>query len=145
MRSCPSSSSRQSAQPFICVIDPATGEAEYCNAGHNPGLVVRASGEVLTLEPLGTVLGILPDLGYKREQARLERGDLIAVYSDGVTEAENPDGEEFGQDRLADILVQTRDRDSGSIIAEVNRAVDTWCAGAPAADDVTLIVVRRTA
>ena len=130
---------------FICLIDPATGEAVYCNAGHNPALVVRASGEVQTLAAMGTVLGILPELGYEQESDRLEPGDLIAVYSDGVTEAIDLEGEEFGQDRLAELLVAKRDETAETIVEAVNQALDEWTSSAPAGDDVTLVVARRLA
>ena len=129
---------------FMCVVDPRSGETVYCNAGHNPALVVRASGEVEELGSLGTVLGIMPDLGYTEREERLEPGDLIAIYSDGITEATDPSGEEFGQDRLADLLVSRRGERSAAIVCAVNEALAGWAASDVAHDDVTLIVARRT-
>jgi serine phosphatase RsbU (regulator of sigma subunit) len=128
---------------FLFVIDPATGRATYCSAGHNPALLVRASGEVERLAAVGTVLGILPDLGYDEETVVLAPGDLIAVYSDGVTEALR-DGEEFGEDRLAELLRDRRSASAAEIVEAVTAALDEWIAHAPPADDVTVVVARRT-
>jgi serine phosphatase RsbU (regulator of sigma subunit)/pSer/pThr/pTyr-binding forkhead associated (FHA) protein len=128
---------------FMCVVDPITGEIAHCNAGHNPALLVRASGEVEPLEAVGTVLGILPHLGYEERVGRLEVGDLIAIYSDGVTEATGRDGNEFGQTRLADLVVDKRSDPAPEIVRAVRRALRDWCASDVAEDDVTLIVARR--
>jgi serine phosphatase RsbU (regulator of sigma subunit) len=130
---------------FLCVIDAATGEASYCNAGHNPALLVRASGEVLPLAAMGTVLGILPDLGYQEQRFRLEPGDLIAIYSDGVTEATNGEDEEFGAERLAELLIARRDETADDIVHAVNDALSDWTGGGPPEDDITLVVARRVA
>jgi serine phosphatase RsbU (regulator of sigma subunit) len=128
---------------FMCVVDPETGETEYCNAGHNPALLVRESGQVDSLEALGTVLGILPDLGYEERRARLDPGDLIAIYSDGVTEATSRSGEEFGPERLADLIREHRSSSAGEIVNAVTRALRDWCRSDVAEDDVTLVVARR--
>lgn len=129
---------------FMCLVEPRSGRATYCSAGHNPALVVRASGEVETLEALGTVLGILPELGYAEQAIRLEPGDLLAVYSDGVTEAVCAADEEFGEKRLAELLLQKRGESAQSIVDAVTAALDEWTGNAPPADDVTLVVARRT-
>jgi serine phosphatase RsbU (regulator of sigma subunit) len=128
---------------FMCVVDPVTGEVAYCNAGHNPALLVRASGRVEPLEAVGTVLGILPHVGYEERRERLEMGDLIVVYSDGVTEATGKDGSEFGQRRLADLVVDRRSDTVPEIVRAVKRALRDWCASDVAEDDVTLVVARR--
>ena len=127
------------------MIDPANGEMLYCNAGHNPAFLIRKSGEMIKLEAVGTVLGILPELGYEQQHAELEDGDMVAIYSDGVTEAVNHDDEEFGEDRLERLLVENRDKSAQAAVDLVTRALDDWADGAPPADDVTLVVVRRLA
>jgi len=128
---------------FICLVDPKTGNLIYCNAGHNPAIIVRASGEVETLEAVGTVLGILPELGYSERHGTLGRGDLIAIYSDGVTEAVDLQDAEFGQDRLTEILVENRHESAEAIISAVNDSLADWCSSAPVADDITLVITRR--
>lgn len=127
---------------FIALIDPAAGELTYCNAGHNPPIVVRASGEIEKLDQAGTVLGMLPDLGYEALTRPLGPGDLIAIFSDGVTEAESPEGEEFGEDRLAEMLAQHRESSAEEAVEKVLDSVTEFTRSAPAADDVTLVVAR---
>ncbi|MDQ6700465.1 MAG: SpoIIE family protein phosphatase [Acidobacteriota bacterium] len=129
---------------FSCVIDPATGELTYANGGHNPPLIVRADGSYEPLEGGGPVLGILPVAKYEQYKCRLERGDLLAIYSDGVTEAATPDDEEFEIEHLAAVLAKRRQETARTIVASVNEAITAWTAGAPPADDITLIVARRT-
>ena len=75
---------------FFSVADPRTGEIAFCNGGHNPPLLVRASGEIVRLEGGGPVLGILPGVSFTEHRDRLEPGDMLVLYSDGVTEACNP-------------------------------------------------------
>src|SRR3954469_19891354 len=79
---------------FFCVLDPATGELSYANAGHNPPLLVRASGSFELLEGGGPVLGIVASAKYENYRVDLQRGDMLVIYSDGVTEASCPGGEE---------------------------------------------------
>jgi serine phosphatase RsbU (regulator of sigma subunit) len=129
---------------FMCMIDPANSEMFYCNAGHNPALLIRASGEVTQLSAVGTVLGILPDLGYEQQVASLGEGDLIAIYSDGVTEEVDRNDAEFGEERLTRLLVENRHKPAQVVVDVVKRALDEWAAGAPPADDVTLVVARRS-
>jgi serine phosphatase RsbU (regulator of sigma subunit) len=129
---------------FLGVVDPGRKELLYCNAGHNPPLLVRSSGEVERLKAVGTALGILPGLSYREESRGFGAGDLLAIYSDGVTEAENPDGEEFGEGRLADLLTANRGAEAEDVVELVLQALDEWTAAQPAVDDVTLVVVRAT-
>jgi serine phosphatase RsbU (regulator of sigma subunit)/pSer/pThr/pTyr-binding forkhead associated (FHA) protein len=130
---------------FLCVLDPATGEIRYCNAGHNPPLLVREGGKIDRLESSGTVLGILPEIGYEERVATMARGDVLALFSDGITEAPGPQGDEFGEARLADLLRARRTDEATTILDAVNDAIAGWTAGAAPADDITLLVVRRTA
>jgi serine phosphatase RsbU (regulator of sigma subunit)/pSer/pThr/pTyr-binding forkhead associated (FHA) protein len=129
---------------FFGLIDPATGRVVYTNAGHNPPLLVRATGEVERLEAMGTVLGILPEIGYEEQYCEMRPGDLLAVYSDGVTEAEHPEQGEFGEERLAEMLAQRRDAPAVEIVADVIDAVADWSEAAPPADDITLVITRLT-
>jgi serine phosphatase RsbU (regulator of sigma subunit) len=128
---------------FLCVADPLTGELAWVNAGHNPPAIVRADGTVEWLEGGGPVLGILRGATYRQDCARLGHGDLIALYSDGVTEAANPAGEEFGEERLARLLAERRNEPAADVVQAITGAVSAWCAGAPAADDITVVVGRR--
>jgi len=115
----------------------------FANAGHNPPIMVRASGETQRLEGGGPVLGILPPAGYTEECKRLERGDMLVLYSDGVTEANNPDYEEYGEERLIEVLKQHHREPASAIVDAVTTSLAEFTAGAPQADDITLAVARR--
>lgn len=128
---------------FVARIDPGTGELSFANAGHNPPIVVRASGEAELLEGGGPVLGILPIAPYSEERAALAKGDLLVIYSDGVTEATNPAEEEFGEQELIEVVRKHRGEPAEAIVKAVMEAVTQFSAGAPQADDITLIVARR--
>jgi sigma-B regulation protein RsbU (phosphoserine phosphatase) len=128
---------------FFCVLDPATGELAYCNAGHNPPVIVRVNGAVEYLDGGGPVLGILSIANYAEYRAKLEPGDVLAIYSDGVTEANNAKEEEFGDENFAAVLKASRHKSASEIVADVNQALADFMAGSPPADDITLIVARR--
>jgi serine phosphatase RsbU (regulator of sigma subunit)/pSer/pThr/pTyr-binding forkhead associated (FHA) protein len=129
---------------FFGLLDARAGELRFCNAGHNPPILLRADGTVEHLPPGGTVLGILPGLPYEERRCRMEVGELLAIFSDGVTEALSPVEEEFGVERLADILLRHRGQPAARLIGAVTAALESWTVGAPAADDVTLVLARRT-
>jgi serine phosphatase RsbU (regulator of sigma subunit) len=129
---------------FMGVIDPAEGRLVYCNAGHNPPLLIRSSGEVDRLKAVGTALGILPGLSYQEESRKFSAGDLLAIYSDGLTESENPAGEEFGELRLTELLGNHSAARAEDIVEQVLQALDAWTGSTPPADDITLVVVRAT-
>ncbi len=128
---------------FFGVLEAATGDLNYCNAGHNPPYLVRVDGSVERLPGGGTMLGILPDVAYEEQHCRLDPGDVVMLYSDGVTEMTNPQDEEFGEERLAEVLRTRRRESPQAIIDAVNNAVVEFAAGVPPADDLTLVVVRR--
>ncbi len=129
---------------FICILDPKNGEIVYCNAGHNPPLLVRRNGDVEPLTKGGLILGILGNAPYVEDTCRMDPGDLVVLFSDGVTEAFHPDTQdEFGEDRLVEVMKACHHYSSEQIIAETNRAVAQWTAGSPPSDDITLVVARR--
>jgi sigma-B regulation protein RsbU (phosphoserine phosphatase) len=128
---------------FFCVFDPATGEVAFANAGHNPPILVRASGDAEMIEGGGPVLGILSFAPYAEQHVRLEVGDMLVLYSDGVTEATNSGYDEFAEDRFIQVLRQYRNEPSTKIVEAVTRALNDFTAGAPQADDITLLVAKR--
>jgi len=131
---------------FIGVLEPKTGELKYVNAGHNPPIVAHADGSVEKLEGTGLILGILPMATYQQGICRLDPGDAVLLFSDGVTEAVRPNAdEEFGEERLAQVLAGLRDQSADSIITCVNQMVEEFTGGAPPADDITLVVAKRLA
>ena len=127
---------------FLCILDPATGELTYANAGHNPPVIVRTDGGYESLEGGGPPLGILRNFEYQQYKVRMNKGDVFAIYSDGVTEAATPNDEEFGTENLAKTLAGHSGQGARTMIDEVNKALTAWTVGAPPADDITLIVAR---
>jgi serine phosphatase RsbU (regulator of sigma subunit) len=131
---------------FISVLDPKTGELTYVNAGHNPPLVAHADGTVEKLEGTGLILGILPMATYQQGVCHMDVGDALLLFSDGVSEPVSPHAdEEFGEERLAQVLATLRDQSAESIIACINQKVDDFTEGAPPLDDITLVVAKRVA
>ena len=117
------------------------GSLTYSNAGHNAPLLVAASG-IRRLETGGVVLGLFEHASYEEETVRLEPGDLIIVFSDGVTEAMNPDSEEFTDDRLLDCANKHRGEPPQQVLDALLADVHEFCAGATQSDDVTVVMVR---
>jgi serine phosphatase RsbU (regulator of sigma subunit) len=129
---------------FIGVLDPQNGQITYVNAGHNPPLLVHCTGTVEKLEGTGLLLGIMAAAPYQQKTCHLEPGDVVVLFSDGVTEAARLDvDEEFGEDRLAAALTELSCDSAKSIIESINKRVQEFTSGAPAADDITLVVARR--
>ena len=129
---------------FIGVLDPATGEMVYVNAGHNPPLLVHSNGTVEELEGTGLLLGIMPKATYEQRSCRLDLGDVIVLFSDGVTEAVRPDtDEQFGEERVAQILAEQSCNSAKEIIEAIIAKVNEFTVGSPPADDITLVVARR--
>jgi len=128
---------------FMAVVNPSTGELVYTNAGHNPPLLVRADGSVQNLEGGGMILGILPFAKYEDVRATMNSGDMLVLYSDGVTEAATPADEDFGETRLAELAASLRTRPAQEIVAAVQSEVAKFSAGTPQADDITVVVMRR--
>jgi serine phosphatase RsbU (regulator of sigma subunit) len=131
---------------FLGLLDPATGEMSYCNAGHNPPILVRKNGTVEQLTGGGIILGIFGGAEYENQSVMLEDGDLLALFSDGVTEACQPElEEEFGEERLSALLASSIGLRSAQVIEKVMERLNEWGAGQSFADDVTIVVVRRVA
>jgi len=129
---------------FFGLVDPSREEIVFCNAGHNPPLLQRASGEMEKLEAGGPVLGVLPEISYTAEKRSLGPGDLLLVFSDGVTEAQDSEEEEFGEERLAEVLAANRDEPADAVLERVKEAVADWTAGVAPFDDLTLVAARVT-
>lgn len=129
---------------FMCVLDGATGDLVFSNAGHNPPLVVRAGEQAEWLEAGGCVLGVMPMMKYDESRNRLGAGDVLVIFSDGVTDALNPQGAEFGEARLEAAVRLHRGESSSAILEGVNRAIAEWTAGTPLPDDLTLLVAKKT-
>jgi sigma-B regulation protein RsbU (phosphoserine phosphatase) len=154
---------------FYGVFEEEDRRLRYVNAGHNPPLVVRArpsgkasasaavaavggmvavaaasaeAAEGLKLRATGLVLGAVADSPYGEESLRLEPGDVVVAYTDGVTEAFSPGGEEFGEERLFEVVAAARGLPAAALVDRVAAAVVAWRGSVPAHDDLTLVVAR---
>jgi phosphoserine phosphatase RsbU/P len=128
---------------FMSVIHPQTGEITYCNAGHNPTMLVRKTGSYDMLSEGGLILGIMPKFVYKSAAAKMETGDVLVFYTDGVTEAVDLKDEDFGEERLARLVSTMRDRPAQEIVEAIHKAVTDFVQGGPQADDITVVVARK--
>jgi sigma-B regulation protein RsbU (phosphoserine phosphatase) len=113
------------------------------NAGHNPPFLVRTSGAVEKLSVGGLLLGMFPEASYESALFRMEPGDVLVLYSDGVTEAMNDEDEEFGEDRLTAFLTENRAMDPERLVESLIHAVHEFSAEGKPGDDVTVAVIRR--
>jgi serine phosphatase RsbU (regulator of sigma subunit)/pSer/pThr/pTyr-binding forkhead associated (FHA) protein len=130
---------------FYAELDPQTGALSFINAGHNPPLIVHAAGTIENLSSGGLPLGILPNSPYREGRTQLQPGDVLVIYSDGVSEAVNPQGEEFGAPRLHSVVGLNLERSAAGIRDRIESALTKFAQGTPAADDITLVIVKRQA
>jgi sigma-B regulation protein RsbU (phosphoserine phosphatase) len=129
---------------FYAILDPATHEFTYVNAGQNPPYIVRAAGGTPErLDQSGPPLALLDYATYVSHHTRLERGDVLVCYSDGVSEARGPSDEEFGEIRLTDAVAKDAGRGAPELVRLVTEALQGHCAGRTYQDDVTLVVLKR--
>ena len=128
---------------FIAELDHLTGSLNYINAGHNPPLVGRADGSVQLLDSGGLPLGIIPSAEFEVGQVQLSPGDALVIYSDGVSEANNLKGDEFGMDRLTQVVSKNLEASAAGLRDKVESALSSFTQTAPANDDITLVIVKR--
>lgn len=136
-------------QMFVTVLyavyDPETGEFTYASGGHDAPLLVHSDGssELLPLTG-GIALGIVPDLAYGQNSVVLDHGETLVLYTDGVTEAMNGEGEQFGIERLRKVFSGRAPKDANEAAHKVFEAVNTFADGAAQSDDITCLTLRRS-
>ncbi|MDQ6787879.1 MAG: SpoIIE family protein phosphatase [Acidobacteriota bacterium] len=130
---------------FIAELDPQTGVINYINAGHNPPLIGHIDETVEQLESGGFPLGIMPMAEYEAGQTHLEPGEVLVIYSDGVSEANNIKGDEFGMERLTEVIKKNLQASAAGMRDKVESALSAFTQTAPANDDITLVIVKRKA
>ena len=129
---------------FVGVLDPASGRLDYVNAGHNPPWLLRADGTVETLATTGMPVALAGVGTWKSRTLELAPGDLLALFTDGIPEAWNAAEDEYGDDRLLSVLKAARGHDAAGVRDAVLADLAAFVGEAPASDDVTLVLVRRT-
>jgi sigma-B regulation protein RsbU (phosphoserine phosphatase) len=130
---------------FYGVLDPTTGTLAYCNAGHSPPVLLdgRGTGAVRTLARTGMALGVLEEETWEQGVVRMESGDALVLYTDGVTEAQNADGALFSEDRLIPVVRDALGHPARQCEAAVLDALRRFVGPAPQSDDITLMVLVR--
>lgn len=116
----------------------------YSNAGHCPPILLRNNGDIESLEPTGGVIGVHEDFAYEEHDLTISPGDLLLLYTDGVTEAVNKSGDMFGEDRLLKFL---KDESADSVEAVLDGLLNTiraFCGGEDLSDDLTVVAIRKT-
>jgi len=131
------------ASLFLARLDPATGELDYCSAGHPPALLLRADGRMESLSEGGTLLGVLPDAFFAEGRVGLGEGDILLIYSDGILESRDPADQEFGRERLEAQLKLARPGSADAVLFSVLGAVQDFAACRRLIDDTSLVVVCR--
>ncbi len=127
---------------FVGLIDPDGATVEYINAGHNAPLLVKADGTHQSLEASGIMIGAFDGADWVRQTIELAPGDLIFVFSDGVTEAERND-EQYGEQRTEQMVINARDKSSSEIVDCLMKDVNAFMGDAPRSDDITILTAKR--
>jgi phosphoserine phosphatase RsbU/P len=129
---------------FFGRLDPQTRTLSYANAGHNPPLLYRPSTNgTAWLKPTGAAIGLMEDYRLTLENVQLQEGDTLLLYTDGIIEALNPQGnEQFGYDRLAEIVQQNEGLPANELTQKIRQAVNEFTQGSLLADDITLVVCK---
>ncbi|HEX9009443.1 MAG TPA: PP2C family protein-serine/threonine phosphatase [Holophagaceae bacterium] len=130
---------------FAASLNPETGDCRYVNGGHNPPLLVRATGEVVRLAPTGPMVGLLPGVTFEEGRARMEPGDVLVAFTDGLVEAENAAGEELGDWPLAKVVQDRPGAGAEALLEALLVEAFRHLEDGKFRDDVTLVVVRRIA
>jgi len=131
---------------FYGVLEPATGALSYVNAGHNPPLVFPiGDGPARELASSALPLGIVSGQIYEIGQTTLAPGEQLISFSDGITEAMNIAGEPYGDQQLLDVLRAHIGTPAPNLVETITQLVDEYAAGAPQADDMTLLIIQRQA
>ncbi len=144
---CADSTSGMFVTLFYALLDPATGELTYVNAGHNPPLLCRQSDcagqdQLTPLTRTGMVLGVLEDAPFEQHSLRLNRGDLILFYTDGVTDAVDAKGQDFGMERLQQVLLEHQHVPAADVVVALERAIGDLVGSAAPFDDVAMVVIK---
>ncbi len=127
---------------FYGVLDLDSGNLTYVNAGHNPPILVKREGEPHWLDIGGLILGLSTEAIYEHGTVELESGDVLVLYTDGMTEAMDSSGFEFGTERLYKVILKNRDLSAHQISSGILDAVNSYSKGSPQGDDQTLVVLK---
>jgi sigma-B regulation protein RsbU (phosphoserine phosphatase) len=128
---------------FWGVLETDSRTLRYVNAGHNPPILVRKNGSMLKLEEGGLILGIMKNITtYAEGSVRFEKDDILVMYTDGVSEAMNPENVDFTEEALEQVARDSRGLSASEIIKSIQQALETHTQGSPQSDDITMLVLK---
>lgn len=131
---------------FYGILEPHTGRLVFANAGHPPGCLISTRNgkkSIDSLRPTGMALGVSEEARWKQKEVRMGAGDVLILYTDGMTESQNPRGEFYGDDRVIDAALNRIDGSAAEILEALLTDIHRFVGHAPRHDDIALIVVRR--
>jgi len=129
---------------FYCELNMKSGELKFINAGHNPPIVLEKNGKIKRMESCGLCLGMFPDVEYKAQTAALHPGDIILLFTDGITESRNKENKEFEEGKLVKLLKKNAKLSAADLIKEIRKEVETFTADTEQMDDQTVVVIKKT-
>ena len=130
------------ATVFFGILDPGSGRLQYINGGHEPPLVIGSGGIKCELKPTGPAVGLVKGVDFKVEKVKLEPGDTLIAFTDGITDAQNQKGEFFTRNRLYDIL-QAPHSTAQSLLDDIQNMIDDYMNGSHPYDDITILALQR--
>jgi PAS domain S-box-containing protein len=138
---------KDDANPYFTlaygVIEPGTGMTRLVRAGHPYPLLQKAGGKVVTVRPEGYAVGLFPSADIATEELRMERGERLFLYSDGLVDCTKSTGERFTSARLAELIESGREKPLAEVIGSIETAITAWRGAEPFADDVSLLVIEK--
>ena len=135
--------SNKFATLFSGILNIKSNEITYCNAGHNNPLLISNDNKITRPDIGGLIVGIVPSVPYDEATFKLNRKDMLVVFSDGITEAMNKDEEEFDEPRLIDFILKNKDKSSEELIELIFSEVNNFSKGQPQSDDMTIVIIKR--
>jgi len=130
---------------FYGQLNPLTGELKYSNGGHNPPMLLRTAGEVLRLDKGGLPIGMMKAMPYQEASVFFNTGDVLVIYSDGITESVNEKDEEFEEERLIEVVRHNLNRSASGIRDRIDEALSRFVGTMAPVDDMTLMIIKRNA
>jgi sigma-B regulation protein RsbU (phosphoserine phosphatase) len=128
---------------FYGILNTETNQITYCNAGHNNPYLIAVDGTMTKLSTGGMIVGIMPGALYDESSVNINPGELLILFSDGITEAMNSADEEFGDTRLTDIVLKNRNEAAEDIIDLILKEVKLYTGSSPQMDDMTVVIIKR--
>lgn len=128
---------------FYGILDSINNEFVYCNAGHNNPILISSDDKIIRPDIGGLIIGIAPSVPYEEAIIPFKQGDILVIFSDGITEAMNDKQEEFDEPRLLELITQNKAKSSGEIIDLIFKEVNNYSKGQEQMDDMTIIVIKR--